>query len=230
MSEPNWELLGGGGVIGGPIDYIGDWAADVTYQPGQIVRYNGVDYISVNPSVGQVPPASTPVVGAMKLLYDSGPIAAAVATLTTSTLPQTYRDLVFVLTGRVAAAARNVGLRCSGDASGLYDYGYIQGVGGAVSSSAANGNTSVPIVGVLAMSTTPANTHGCIEGTILDYANTTRFKSGNAHSGGDFGLGGGADLFLSTYAWRSLAAVTSLTFLGAANFEIGSRLCVYGRG
>ena len=56
MSEPNWELLGGGGIIGGPIDYVGDWAAGVTYQPGQIVRYGGLDYLAVNPSIGQIPP------------------------------------------------------------------------------------------------------------------------------------------------------------------------------
>jgi hypothetical protein len=58
MSEPTWELLGGPGVIGGPVDYVGNWAAGTTYQPGQVVRYNGVDYIAVNPSLGQVPPAA----------------------------------------------------------------------------------------------------------------------------------------------------------------------------
>lgn len=58
MSEPTWELLGGGGVIGGPIDYVGAWAAGVTYQPGQIVRYQGVDYLCVNPALGQTPPAA----------------------------------------------------------------------------------------------------------------------------------------------------------------------------
>jgi hypothetical protein len=58
MSEPSWELLGGGGVIGGPINYVGAWAAGTTYQPGQVVRYNGIDYLAVTPSVGQVPPGA----------------------------------------------------------------------------------------------------------------------------------------------------------------------------
>lgn len=58
MSEPSWELLGGGGVIGGPVDYIGNWSAAVTYQPGQVVRYNGIDYLAVNPSINQVPPGA----------------------------------------------------------------------------------------------------------------------------------------------------------------------------
>jgi hypothetical protein len=58
MSEPTWELLGGGGVVGGPIDYVGAWAAGTTYQPGQVVRYGGVDYLAVNPSLGQTPPVA----------------------------------------------------------------------------------------------------------------------------------------------------------------------------
>lgn len=60
MSEPTWEVLGGGGVIGGPIDYVGVWAAGTTYQPGQVVRHNGVDYLAVNPSIGQTPPVASP--------------------------------------------------------------------------------------------------------------------------------------------------------------------------
>lgn len=61
MSEPTWELLGGGGVVGGPIDYVGAWAAGTTYQPGQVVRYGGIDYLAVNPSLGQTPPPAIPL-------------------------------------------------------------------------------------------------------------------------------------------------------------------------
>ena len=63
MSEPTWELLGGGGVVGGPIVYVGNWAAGTAYQPGQVVSYNGVDYLAVNPSTGQIPPAASPLAG-----------------------------------------------------------------------------------------------------------------------------------------------------------------------
>ena len=55
MSEPYWELLGQ--VIPVQIDYVGNWVAGTAYQPGQVVRYNGVDYLAVNPSTGQTPPA-----------------------------------------------------------------------------------------------------------------------------------------------------------------------------
>ena len=59
MSEPAWVGLGGG-----EIDYVGDWSGATAYLPGQIVRYNGVDYLAVNPSVGQTPPTVFGPVGA----------------------------------------------------------------------------------------------------------------------------------------------------------------------
>lgn len=42
--------LGGGGV-----DYKGAYSAATTYAAGDVVRYNGVDYLAVNPSTGQTP-------------------------------------------------------------------------------------------------------------------------------------------------------------------------------
>lgn len=52
MSEPYWVALGS--KI--PIDYIGGWSAGVSYKAGDVVSYNGVDYIAVNPSTGSTPP------------------------------------------------------------------------------------------------------------------------------------------------------------------------------
>jgi hypothetical protein len=42
---------------GGGVDYIGNWAAPTTYKRGDVVRYNGNDYMAVNPSTGVTPPA-----------------------------------------------------------------------------------------------------------------------------------------------------------------------------
>lgn len=55
MSEPNWVPLGGQGV-----DYEGDWSAGAAYQAGDVVRFNGVEYLAVNPSTGQMPPDAVP--------------------------------------------------------------------------------------------------------------------------------------------------------------------------
>jgi len=57
MSEPYWAALGGGSV-----DYKGAWAAGTAYAPGDVVRYAGVDFIAVNPSMGVNPGTATGIV------------------------------------------------------------------------------------------------------------------------------------------------------------------------
>jgi hypothetical protein len=45
------------------VDYIGNWAAGTPYKRGDVVRYNGNDYMAVNDSTGSAPPApASPVV------------------------------------------------------------------------------------------------------------------------------------------------------------------------
>jgi len=51
-------------AAGGSIDYENAWAAGTAYTPGDVVIHNGVEYIAVNPSTGQTPPASPAVAGA----------------------------------------------------------------------------------------------------------------------------------------------------------------------
>lgn len=58
--------------LGGGVDYIGDWGADTAYKQGDVVRYQGVDYLAVNPSTGQTPPAlATPASGYPAPVYSN---------------------------------------------------------------------------------------------------------------------------------------------------------------
>ena len=50
-----WVADTGGG---GAVDYENVWNASVAYQAGDVVTYNGIDYLAVNPSTGQTPPAA----------------------------------------------------------------------------------------------------------------------------------------------------------------------------
>lgn len=60
MSEPFWTPLGGQ-----PVDYEGAWNAATQYAPGDVVTYQGVTYLAVNPSLGSTPsPAAVaPAIG-----------------------------------------------------------------------------------------------------------------------------------------------------------------------
>ena len=62
MSEPFWTPLGGQ-----PVDYEGAWAAGTQYAPGDVVTYQGVTYLAVNPSLGSTPPAA--LVSGAELAY-----------------------------------------------------------------------------------------------------------------------------------------------------------------
>jgi hypothetical protein len=117
MSEPFWVPLGGAGV-----DYKGDWAVGTQYQPGDVVRRGGVDYLAVNPSLGTTPPASAPLPNAMELIaekaLDTDPVFSAI--------PQTYDTLRLVLLARltVAAVGDFLYLRVNGDTATTYDWSH----------------------------------------------------------------------------------------------------------
>jgi hypothetical protein len=68
-SQPDgkWLTTAGGAMVwadapagGGGIEYENVWSAVVPYDAGDVVRYNGIDYLAVNPSTGQEPPAALP--------------------------------------------------------------------------------------------------------------------------------------------------------------------------
>jgi len=114
MSEPFWTPLGGQ-----PVDWEGAWAAGTQYAPGDVVTYNGVNYLAVNPSLGVNPGAAAALPQAVELIaeVDLNTIGGF------SSIPQTYDTLRLVYKFRLSTAV--VGdplyLRCNDDASAVYD-------------------------------------------------------------------------------------------------------------
>jgi hypothetical protein len=64
MSEPYWVPL-----AAQPVDYEGAWAAGTQYVPGDVVRYGGIDYLCVNPALGQTPPLAVAAAAGRELAY-----------------------------------------------------------------------------------------------------------------------------------------------------------------
>ena len=75
---------------GGGVDYIGNWAAPTPYKKGDVVRYNGVDYLAVNDSTGQTPPATSPMVGGIGTSFPASPFDGQAFTLVDSLTAPTY--------------------------------------------------------------------------------------------------------------------------------------------
>jgi hypothetical protein len=63
-----WIVAGSSasGASGGGVDFIGAWGVGTAYKKGDVVSYNGNDYMAVNDSTGVAPPAAAvaPALGA----------------------------------------------------------------------------------------------------------------------------------------------------------------------
>ena len=84
-----WAPFGSGGGV----DFIGAWGSGTTYKQGDVVRYNGNDYVAVNPSTGVAPPAAAviPTGGAsIGITLPTSPFDGQEAILVDSLITPTY--------------------------------------------------------------------------------------------------------------------------------------------
>jgi hypothetical protein len=97
MSEPYWVPLSAQ-----PVDYEGAYAAGTQYVPGDVVRYNGIDYLCVNPALGQTPPAA--LAGNVPLLtaLPASPVDGQEVILTDSLTAGTYQWRLRYVAGRAS--------------------------------------------------------------------------------------------------------------------------------
>ena len=140
-------------------------------------------------------------------------------TVTFSSIPSTYTDLIMVVNAAVATGATNLDIRINSDTGTNYSYTTISGSGTAIVSSRGTNLTFMRLDydGYLTTSLTQ-----CAVVHFMNYANTTTFKTvlsrcNNASNG----------VSSNVTLWRSTAAINTIsTFTG--NLAIGSTLSLYG--
>lgn len=158
-------------------------------------------------------------------LIASNTLGSATNTVTLSSIPATYTDLILVYSGRGSGAGSNagVGLRFNSDTGSNYSRTYLDGDGSTASSGRNTSMSSiycgnVPDGGVAA---------GTFDGGIIhimDYANTTTYKTQIIRSGP---VNLRTDAIVSL--WRSTSAINSITFVNLDNnFVAGSTFKLYG--
>lgn len=237
MSEPVWELLGGGGTVGpSGIDYVGAWAAGTTYQPGQVVRYQGVDYLAVNPSIGQTPPAAQGVpTAALALIQKIGPLGAAAASIDFTAIPATYSHLVLKALIRLSAAVtgRDMLLQMNGDvATSKYAGQRVQGFGTTVSATEVlAGGVAGLDIGAASGASATAGYASQFEIEIIAYTNTSFVKSAYIRNV-ERDSAATAQMVLRNWGgvWIDTAAINRLTLKdsGGGNLDVGSVAWLYG--
>ena len=186
---------------------------------GDVITYNGTDFVPQAPSGGG---------GAVELI-DEVVTSSSQATVTFSSIPTTYRDLLIVVRGRSNRAGTNndeVRLQFNGDTGNNYEYART---GRAISSAFSDGNATQGSawIGSISAATSTANLPGLVEATIGDYNGTTFHKVVNGGST----AGGSGDTFTAKQGaiWRNTAAITSVVVLMVSTFVDGSVVSLYGR-
>jgi hypothetical protein len=146
-------------------------------------------------------------------------IGTAVATVTLSSIPLTYTDLVLVVGyGSNTSGGENLLMQFNGDTATNYsNIRLVAGGGGAGSF----GDTSAQSINIGAIyGTADPMTH---ISQINNYANATTYKTLLCRHSTTNNVAAHVGL------WRSTAAITSVTFRASAgNFGIGSTFTLYG--
>ena len=155
----------------------------------------------------------------MPITYEpiaSTTLTSAQGTVTFSSIPSTYTDLVIVYTG-TASASTTAGFQFNGDTASNYSNLFVGGDGSAAFSGKNSSTT-------FAYGFYPSTTRGVYTTNIFNYANTNTFKTSMTNHSNT-----------SSYAltninlWRSTTAINSVLITGnGVDFAIDSIFTIYG--
>lgn len=149
------------------------------------------------------------------------------STITFSSIPSTYQHLQIRLTSRATAGGINaVCLRFNSDSGSNYADHRIEGNG---ASAYTDRNTSAvrAVSGLESGSTSGASIFGASVIDILDYANTSKYKTVRALGGID--NNGSGNISFGSGLWMSTSAVTSITMIPENTaFAEYSKFSLYG--
>lgn len=141
------------------------------------------------------------------------------SSVTFSSIPGTYTDLVLIQNSIATSTDFNIWARFNSDTGNNYSYTYIVGDGAGGGETGRSSNYSYMDAG--GVNTSPATTAIFY---INNYSNTTTFKN-------LFSRVGSTSKVLGMYIgmWRSTSAITSVTTLASTStFASGSTFTLYG--
>ena len=154
-------------------------------------------------------------------------LGTAVSSVTFSSIPQGYTDLVLVVSGRSTngSADDSMYIQVNGDTAGAnYSFTRLLGDGSSASSYRISNQVRTTVDGI-AGGSTAAGTFNAATINFQNYSNTTTNKTILSRSG----IAGSYTL-AAVGLWRNTAAITTilLTLASVANFAVGSTFTIYG--
>lgn len=153
-------------------------------------------------------------------------LTTSAASVTFSSIPATYTDLVLVMNPAASSNADNILIQFNSDTAGNYSSTEVSGNGTVASSTRVSNSSSINITNRIGTTTTLGGL--VVTCQIMNYANTTTNKTVlvRASQAGDTYPGTSAAVGL----WRSTSAITSIVVKqsGSPNFITGSIFTLYG--
>lgn len=144
-------------------------------------------------------------------------LTANAASVTFSSIPGTYTDLVLIIVGN-AGGSTAATMRFNSDSGAVYSNTFFQGDGSSAASFRDSNVTSNWAGSFYNTSTPTVARHN-----IMNYANTTTFKTSILRA--DYSAGYTAE---AVQLYRSTSAITSITLATGSNFLTGTTFTLYG--
>jgi hypothetical protein len=143
-------------------------------------------------------------------------LASATATITFSSIPSTYTDLVLIVSASSTASTQTIGWRANSDTASNYSDTYIGGDGTSAFSGRNSSQTSAFFGSINASG-------GILIVNFMNYSNATTYKTSIATSNSnDYAIA-------RVNLWRSTAAISNLDIITAGStFIVGSTFTLYG--
>lgn len=148
-------------------------------------------------------------------LISSQTVGTSSASVTFSSIPQTYTDLVAIVT---PTQGGDLWFQLNADTSGAATTYSSTWLYGSTPGSTRDSNTFKIYMN---WSSNAGNYLGIIQ--FLDYANTTTYKTALVRNGMN-----GASVDAGVGLWRNTAAINTITFKGTNNYGVGSIIKLYG--
>jgi hypothetical protein len=147
-------------------------------------------------------------------------VTSAGPTITVSSIPQTFTDLIVVCVGTTTSGG-SIRVRFNNDSSNIYNTTYLYSDGSALTAGSTGTLTSGVYMGRIASS----GTFGGAIFSVMNYTNTSNNKTAIGQNFGSEPL-----VWLSSGTWNSTAAINRLDFTdeSSGNFNIGFTVNLYG--
>jgi hypothetical protein len=158
--------------------------------------------------------------------------AGGSVTITLSSIPSTYQHLQLRAMVRVASGASgndDLGVRLNSDTGSNYSWHWVGALGSTAYSDNGVTQTSMQVRDMLPRNGSTAGIYGVLILDILDYKDTTKYKTIRTFGGVD--QNGNGTIALNSGLWQSTSAVTSISIFDRSTtytFTSDSSFALYG--